>query len=279
MKYPCDRADILPSTAALAYENGTIAPVAYVKGSEAYQWILANSDESNAPNPALVPKVLRTSFAAIKGTMDIELGEQVRNAVITVPDYVQGDLHEPILRGAEKAGFFLNRDGIVRKLIRGSSAILSAYPPVSGSTILISYNEASLGLQMANKGSVYAETTLDELGEHAMARGSKEHYLDTIKQAIQGWLAGVPEVVPVEGYLETDIHAVIFSGDASAEAFKDLKMVVGEGFAGGGDTGGWLKDSIEPLYVAAVGAASKGWIMVDNPVKYKLQGVPSHGEL
>lgn len=60
---------------------------------------------------ALLPKVLRTTFAAIRGAADIELGEQVRNVVITVPDYVKEDLHEPILQGAEKAGFFLNRDG------------------------------------------------------------------------------------------------------------------------------------------------------------------------
>ncbi len=61
---------------------------------------------------ALLPKVLRTTFAAIRGAADIELGEQVRNVVITVPDYVKEDLHEPILQGAEKAGFFLNRDGM-----------------------------------------------------------------------------------------------------------------------------------------------------------------------
>lgn len=228
---------------------------------------------------ALVPKVLRTSFAAIRGAADVELGDQIRNVVITVPDYVKADLHEPIFRGAEKAGFFLNRDGMVRKLLRGTSAVLSAYPRSPGSTILVSYNEASLGLQMAYMATVSGGTTLYELGEHAVTKRSKEHYLDTVKQAIQGWLAVAPKVTPVEGYLETDIRAVVMSGDASAGGFEDLKRILGEGFAAGDDSGEWLKDSIEPLYVAAVGAATKGWEMVDNPVKYKLQGAPDHGEL
>lgn len=231
---------------------------------------------------ALIPKVLRTSFAAIRGAADVALGEQIRNVVITVPDYIKGDLHEPILRGAEKAGFFLNRDGLVRKLLRGTSAILSVYPPEpGGSTVLISYNEASLGLEMANKGNVYAGTALRELGEHAVTKGSKEHYLDNVKQGIQGWLAAMPKVEAIEGFLETDIKAVVLSGDATAGAFKDLTNALADGFAAGGDSRGWLKDSIEPLYVAAVGAATNGWAMVDNPVKYKLQGIPGpgHGEL
>lgn len=42
----------LDSTAALAFENGTTLPIASVKGSEAYQFLLAPpSNKSEAPNP------------------------------------------------------------------------------------------------------------------------------------------------------------------------------------------------------------------------------------
>jgi len=268
-----------------------------VKGSQAYQWILANPDETDAPNPyddsllnvhyiktntrsALLPKVIRTTFNAIKGAVDIELGEQIRNVVITVPDYVKGDLHEPIMRGAEKAGFFLNRDGVVRKLVRGTKAVLAVYILEPKFAVLVKYNEAALTMQLAKKGTVYADTTLSELGEATVTRGSTKHYLDTVKQAIHSWLAAAPKGIPEDvGYAESDIASVVFSGDASPAGFEVLKKASGEVFSWAGYREGWMKDKIDPLYVAAVGAARRGWEMVDNPIKYKLQGAGTHGEL
>jgi len=41
-----------PSTAALAFENGTIAPIAAIKGSKAYEFLLTPPDsKTDAPNP------------------------------------------------------------------------------------------------------------------------------------------------------------------------------------------------------------------------------------
>ena len=53
--------------------------------------------------------------------------------------------------------------------------------------------------------------------------------------------------------LRSDIRAVILSGDASARGFGHLKAVLQHLFHGLQPS--WLKDSIEPAAVAAVGAA------------------------
>ncbi len=165
--------------------------------------------------------------------------------------------------------------GIQRKLIQGTSAVLNAYTLEPGFVVLVSYNEASLSVQIANKGTIYASATFSELGEAFVTRGSTENYFDTVTQAIQGWLAATSKTIPEnDEYQESAIKALVLSGDASEAGFKDLKKVLSEIFAGAE-----LKDGIEPVYVAAVGAARRGWQMVDNPIKYKLDRVQGHGEL
>lgn len=153
--------------------------------------------------------------------------------------------------------------------------MLNVYDLEPGFVVLVNYNEVALSLQMANRGTIYASTTHSELGSTSVTRGTTEHYLDTVKKAIQGWLAATSKTIPEsDEYQESAIKAVVLSGDASEAGFKDLKKVLSEIFAGAE-----LKDGIEPIYVAAVGAARRGWQMVDNPIKYKLDGVQRHGEL
>lgn len=53
--------------------------------------------------------------------------------------------------------------------------------------------------------------------------------------------------------LRTDIRAVVLTGDASTKGFSHLKAVLQHVF--GGLSPGWLKDSIDPSAVAAIGAA------------------------
>lgn len=80
--------------------------------------------------------------------------------------------------------------------------------------------------------------------------------------------------------LRSDLYAVILAGDASVEDFDHLHSVLRQVFTR--LPPGWLKDSINPAAVSAIGAAMRGRHMVENPEAFRVhvQYIPSeHGEL
>ncbi len=64
--------------------------------------------------------------------------------------------------------------------------------------------------------------------------------------------------------LRSDIRAIILSGDAPLEGFDHLRSLLRETFLTLPTTG-WLKDAIDPIAMAAVGAAKRAKHLLHRP--------------
>lgn len=82
-------------------------------------------------------------------------------------------------------------------------------------------------------------------------------------------------------YIRESLHAIVFSGDAGPRAFSSVKKSIASILPGVP-----IKDSIDPLYVGAVGAAEMAKKQVEDPslLEDNIKGYvpadpPSHDEL
>lgn len=168
--------------------------------------------------------------------------------------------------------------------------------------VLVDYNRDILSislLDLAEHGTVIrGQSSVPDLGE-AMAADTagqrpsvsgsqtRAHYI-SIKQWLETLLAQntlLQDSASNTGEqwkpLRTDIRAVILTGDASTEGFEHLRAMLRDVFSAL-PAKGWLKDSIDPKNVAAVGAAKRAYHLTSRPEDFHVhvQHVEhSHDEL
>jgi len=158
--------------------------------------------------------------------------------------------------------------------------------------VLVDYNKDILSvllLDLAEHGCVVrGEMNALELGEGAVSDGSSDskqnaaqkplvpeariqsHYA-AIQQKLEAFLSQetlLKESASNTGAnwkpLRSDIRAVILAGDASLEGFDHLRSLLRETFADI-PANGWLKDTIDPKDMAAIGAAKRIQHMANKP--------------
>lgn len=87
-----------------------------------------------------------------------------------------------------------------------------------------------------------------------------------------------------EGYeLAEDLRAIVVSGDSPLQSFQDIRKIIVNALPG---QAGKIKDTINPLYVGAVGAAEWAKRQVQDPkilkdieVDTMVHDTPGHDEL
>lgn len=153
----------------------------------------------------------------------------------------------------------------------------------------IDYNEVALTISMLEVSAECAVT----LATQAMADMGSVQPASTsssLAERLTSFLANETLVKPDPAYtnsawkpLRTDIAAVVFTGDASPAAFATLKTAAKHVF----DPllkPGWMRDSIDPADVVAIGAAKRAvFVMKEGdallPHLHYLPAEPGHEEL
>ena len=202
------------STAAFIHQNGTTAHVTYMKGS------------------ALVPKILRTTFNGIRSSADMALNEQIRQAVISVPNHIDDDMREAIERAALKlAGYSPTISNLKDPSLKHTDAVGLAYsldvPEALGRiSLLVDYNEGSLELWIVNNGMVgkaKGHVIFPELGVLAIVDEAADTYFLTVQRRIENSLRKY--LVDGDGKL-VGLRAVVLAGDASEKGMDGMKDVL-----------------------------------------------------
>ena len=235
---------------------------------------------------ALVPKILRTTFNGVKSSADIALGEQVRQAIISMPDHVDDDMRENIERAARLAGYSLTTGNLEAISLKYTDAVRSTYNLDVPDTqerlsVLVDYNEGSLELWILNgrvNGKAKGHVIFPELGVQAIEDETADAYFLTIQRRVETSLR--KHLVDKEGKI-MPLRAVVLAGDASEKGMQGMKSALVEALGNLKYEGalGLVKDSVDTLYVAAVGAAMKGRDVVQHPERFEGKQNAGHGEL
>ena len=235
---------------------------------------------------ALVPKILRTTFNGIKSSADMALNGQIRQTVISVPNHIDDDMRVTIERAAKLAGYSPPISDLEDPSLKHTDAVGLAYsldvPEALGRiSILVDYNEGSLELWIVNNGMVgkpKGHIIFPELGVLAIVDEAVDTYFLTVQRRIENSLR--KHLVDGDGK-PVGLRAVVLAGDASErgmDGMKDVLVMVLEGLGYEGALG-LVKDSVDTLYVGAVGAAMRGKDMVREPERFARKASGGHGEL
>ena len=163
----------------------------------------ANYDTSSA----LVPKILRTTFNGIKSSADIKLGERVRDVVVTLPDHVDHEIQEAVMRAAGLVGY-----EVLGEIMGFTEAVGWAYGVLVGGesngrggevdgdgdgkgvSVVVEYNESELDIWIMNDAWVpqpKGHMIFPELGVEAIPSPSADDtstYLLTVQRRLDSTL-------------------------------------------------------------------------------------------
>jgi len=109
--------------------------------------------------------------------------------------------------------------------------------------------------------------------EANMTPSERDHY-NRIQRVLTKFIAEctvedstqIPKNPPWK-FLYSDIRAVILSGEASSRGLKCIRPILSKTFSRSGKDA--LQDSIDPLYVGALGAAKCARAQVENPSMFE----------
>ncbi|KAL2040546.1 hypothetical protein N7G274_006525 [Stereocaulon virgatum] len=148
-------------------------------------------------------------------------------------------------------------------------------------SVLVDYNEGSLDLWIVNsrvKGKAKGHVKFPELGVQAMESETADAYFLIVQGCVETSLR--KHLVDKDGK-KMPLRAVVLAGDASEKGTQGMKSALVEAIGNLRYEGalGLVKDSIDTLYVAAVGGAMRERDMVQYAERSKKKQSAGHGEL
>ena len=203
-----------------------------------------------------------------------------------MPDHVDDDMRETIERAARMAGYSLTIGNLEATSLKYTDAVRLTYNLDAPDTqerlsLLVDYNEGSLELWIVNgrvAGKAKGHVIFPELGVQAIEDETADAYFLTVQRRVETSLR--KHLVNKEGRV-MPLRAVVLAGDASEKGMQGMKSALVEALGNLQYEGvlGLMKDSVDTLYVAAVGAAMRGREMMQHPERFKGKQNSGHGEL
>ena len=284
-------------TAAHALDDGSIVPVTRVTASVTYQDFFRQSlqkrvqnDLQSRPGEELpdshrfppesqaeqLSALLNHEIDAIKSDASRVLGSTTVDVkAISFPYHWNFTAQQAIFNAMTVANVPLAGNHM---LSRHPRALERAYQLESSigaddyHSLVVDYNRSYLHLlicETAKHGGyalVEGQVQLPQLGEDAISNGEPGQHYERISNALERFISLTTTKDPSSSTGEIpyhDVKAVVLGGDASSEAMRCMHDVLREVSADlGKDV---LFDSLDPLYLASMGAARAAKSQVDNP--------------
>ena len=294
-----------PTYITAAYFTAEDQPVtvARVKGTEVYRaymtdtlenegkrilrqgkwWVLEGESLVLAPpeshDSVKTKDLFVEALSSIKSAAETALGFQVSIGVISKPQQFNGTSTTCVIDAAMEVDTTLKRPDQIRPFVNTANL---AYGPNScvdldfGNwsdyddedkqiTLLIDYSADHIDIAVADItawGVSRRGRWSQSLPERDEIRDSTARKYEGFKQALQELIAGYLPTTPSFDY-RAHFHAIILSGEASSKAMSEIREAITSAIPNLQDK---LQDSIEPLYVGAVGAACWARQQVLHPV-------------
>lgn len=277
-------------TASHALDDGAIVPVTRVTASVPYQDFFRRSLEERVqrdlqsrpqehlPNSHLYPpesqaEELSALFAHEIGAIKSDASRVLESTAvdvkaITVPYHWNRTAQYAILSAAEVTDVPLAG---MHLLLRYPRALGQAYDLESGIagaeylSLVVDYNRSYLHLLICETvrhggyALVEGQVQLPHLGEDAISEGEPGQHYERISEALKSFIS----LTLAKNPYYDDVRAVILGGEASSEAMGCMHNTLQQTLAELGK--GMLFDSLDPMYLASIGAARAAMSQVENP--------------